>query len=524
MSASTEPHSYRAAEFAPAAEPPPEPELPPIPTGTRQLELVMPEPLHLELDYRRLWRVIERLRGDGYEGRLRLWISTAHDDPAAYEELPVDEVVRSGRGDVTFPDREALRAGGPAVLVHYAALTQRKRLRRAAALEPIGSLALGGWFPADTEACRAAAARFHAALRGASPTWRTSSDHRIALAGARPRVLVHQPRRHVGDTLWLTPFLAELKRLYPGAEVTLVGPRLMRWVLTGNPHVERILLDTPGASSRRRLLARLSELGPFDVAFLSFARERSEEWVASFAAEHSAHRINLEYFWPGFDAARSDPRFTHEGWFFWGTRRNADMLVAGLEPLANGEPPVAGRAEYYVSPEARAWARLALSVRGIGAREPFVVLTPGGYSSTRWPERRFARLARRLADELGLHVLVEGSPEEASLVRRIAERANDGRRSSPRIVACDDPFDVLAALLERARLLVSNDTGTIHLAEALATPTLYFAMLEKLVHSHPLGDACWAIYDERAGVRGIRVAQAMGAVGRMEAAGLVRLG
>ena len=44
--------------------------------------------------------------------------------------------------------------------------------------------------------------------------------------------------------------------------------------------------------------------------------------------------------------------------------------------------------------------------------------------------------------------------------------------------------------------LVANDSASIHLAEAMGTPTVYFAQREKLIHSHPAGDRCLALYDE----------------------------
>jgi len=84
---------------------------------------------------------------------------------------------------------------------------------------------------------------------------------------------------------------------------------------------------------------------------------------------------------------------------------------------------------------------------------------------------------------------------------------------------------VLAALLERANLLVSNDSAPIHLAETSRTPTLYFAHREKLTHSHPAGPGCWALYDgARNRLARITVGQALGAIAEMVRAGEIRAG
>ena len=145
-------------------------------------------------------------------------------------------------------------------------------------------------------------------------------------------------------------------------------------------------------------------------------------------------------------------------------------------------------------------------------------------SSRRWPAEKFARLAVLLTRHFGLHVLLEGAPEEEELLAGIlaAVPAGEARR---RIVAATDSLGILAAHLEGARLLISNDSAAIHVAEAVAAPTLYFAHREKLAHSHPRTRACWAIYDDVGNdPSAIAVEQALGAVREMGRLGLVRLG
>jgi len=140
-----------------------------------------------------------------------------------------------------------------------------------------------------------------------------------------------------------------------------------------------------------------------------------------------------------------------------------------------------------------------------------------------------------LAGEMRLAVLIEGSPGEAPLLREVAAalaevtapaetaRAAGSRGGErPPIVVCQDPLDVFAALLERARVLIGNDSGPLHLAAALGVPSLYFAAREKLAHSHPERTASWALFDELANdPRRISVAQALGALREMRRQGIV---
>jgi ADP-heptose:LPS heptosyltransferase len=93
-------------------------------------------------------------------------------------------------------------------------------------------------------------------------------------------------------------------------------------------------------------------------------------------------------------------------------------------------------------------------------------------------------------------VLVTGGPDEEEELRELAAAAPRPRVAAPVAVACD-PLPVLGGWLAAARLLVANDSGAIHLAEAAGTPTLDLAQPEKLVHSHPAGPGCLALFDHR---------------------------
>ena len=326
------------------------------------------------------------------------------------------------------------------------------------------------------------------------PVWTPAPGVPRVLPRAGAGFLVHQARFHVGDTLWLTPLLRAVQRFFPGARTTVVGPPVARELFAENPHVQEVVsyVPSPGRerAERRRVLGALAE-HRIDAALFAFARRPESRWLAkAMAAAGVPWRINLEYVDPSLEPA-IPAWLTHEGWFEWGTLPSPWMLLHALDPLLDPDKVAwtedDRRVEIYVSAEARRRAGELLAERGFG-QEPFAVLAPGGHSSLRWPARRFARLAARLAAG-GLPVLVEGSPGERELLEAVAGQAGPG------VVAAADPLDVFAALLERASLLVANDSAPIHLAEAVGTPTLYFAQREKLIHSHPGGDRCRALWD-----------------------------
>jgi len=406
----------------------------------------------------------------------------------------------------------------------------------------------------DDEGCAAAGAGFLAALFDELPLWR-------AAAGAPPplsrrvaghRFLIHQARFHVGDTLWITPLLRRIHDLFRRPQVTVVGPPVAAEVLAGNPHLGELLCHHPadGEAGRRRVLAALGGRR-FDAALFAFARRHESAWLARAMAGDVAggargpamatRRINLEYHDLFQDSRRPWGPFTHEAWFFWGALPSPRMLLHALDPAlpaavrtGRSDEREETRLELHPTAAARRRADELLVARGLGGR-PFAVLAPGGHSSPRWPAASFARLAAALAGEMRLAVLIEGSPGEAPLLREVAAAvaeitalaeaagtAGSTAGERPPIVVCQDPLDVFAALLERARVLIGNDSGPLHMAAALGVPSLYFAAREKLAHSHPEGTASWALFDELANdPRRISVEQALGALREMRRRGIV---
>ncbi len=102
--------------------------------------------------------------------------------------------------------------------------------------------------------------------------------------------------------------------------------------------------------------------------------------------------------------------------------------------------------------------------------QPFAVLNPGASKPMkRWDPHRFAALADALAANFGLAVVVTGSPAERELTARLCAQTT----CRPLDVAgAGGSLGALKAVLTRAALLVTNDTGTRHIGAALGTPTV----------------------------------------------------
>lgn len=102
--------------------------------------------------------------------------------------------------------------------------------------------------------------------------------------------------------------------------------------------------------------------------------------------------------------------------------------------------------------------------------KPVAVIHPGASDlRRRWPPEYFAEIASFLAAK-NFRVYVSGVPEEQEIITKIFDYIPDD--SAVYNLCGHLPLSTLTGLLSRAQILISNDTGPLHLARALGTPTI----------------------------------------------------
>src|SRR5690606_15435164 len=114
-----------------------------------------------------------------------------------------------------------------------------------------------------------------------------------------------------------------------------------------------------------------------------------------------------------------------------------------------------------------------------------VFIHPGArLASRRWPIERFAKVARRLAEE-GWHIAVTGSQGEVEMARTLSARSGHALHELCGITT----LGALASLLQRGKLLICNDTGVSHLAASVHLPSVVIASGSDVVRWAPLDSA-----------------------------------
>ena len=117
--------------------------------------------------------------------------------------------------------------------------------------------------------------------------------------------------------------------------------------------------------------------------------------------------------------------------------------------------------------------------------EQLVAIFPGAANAIRmWPAERFAVLANRIAETYKVHILICGAPSDRATQEAVASRV-----SAPVVrLAGKTDLTQLAAILKYSALYIGNETGPLHLAAAVGTPTLCILGGGHFGRFYPYGD------------------------------------
>jgi ADP-heptose:LPS heptosyltransferase len=267
----------------------------------------------------------------------------------------------------------------------------------------------------------------------------------------------------LGDLLCATPALRALKAAWPQAELTLIGLPWARELALRLPMVERFEAFpgfpglpeiAPDCAALPAFLTRMQQQRHDLLVQLHGSGRIVNALLATFGARHVAGFVET-------DGYCAEPPL-HLQWPSGGNEierllRLVDHL--GIERRgAHLEFPL-------VAEDRRALAR---SVPELDTTAPYVCVHAGAQlPSRRWMPERFAAVADAMARG-GRRIVLTGSAAEAPITRRVRECM-----AAPALdLAGRTSLFELAALVERAELVVCNDTGISHIAAALGTRSI----------------------------------------------------
>jgi heptosyltransferase-2 len=268
----------------------------------------------------------------------------------------------------------------------------------------------------------------------------------------------------VGDAVMATPALRALRHAYPDASITLLGRPAILQVLGDDPRIGDVALPAPGGGLLQSLqTAKCIRRGNYDLAVLL----------------PNSFRIAM-LAWLGGVKHRAGYARDGRSW----------MLTDRLNPPRDVDGklrPYPAR-DYYIDLVRSLGVKvtshtLSLAVDAIAADDilaeagydpdrPLVVINPGGANNLAklWLAERFAAVADEIADRRHAQIILNAAPNEQQMLAPVST----AMRTQPLLdfTKRANTLERLKALLGRADLLITTDTGARHIAAAIGTPVV----------------------------------------------------
>lgn len=289
----------------------------------------------------------------------------------------------------------------------------------------------------------------------------------------------------LGDVLMTTPAIRALKESQPGRRITLLTSTSGAAIAPLIPEIDEIIIyDPPWMKASKstnsevefQMMDRLRQ-GRFEAAiiFTTFSQSPLPAAYMTLLAEiplrlahcrENPYQLLTDWSPERDNFGQADIR--HE------VRRQLD-LVASVGNRTRDE-------HLSLQVPALAIEKMTNCLKEIGldVKQKWLVAHPGSTApSRRYPVESFARAAGQLQSQHGIQVLFTGTEPEIELIETIRSRMQSASLSLTGRLAIDE----FSALLSIAPLLISNNTGPVHIAAALGTPVVDLYALTNPQHT-----------------------------------------
>ena len=283
------------------------------------------------------------------------------------------------------------------------------------------------------------------------------------------RILVRAPN-WIGDAVMCEPALRGLRAIFPASTITLLAKPLVAELFIAYRGIDRVLVydakERHAGLSGKWSLANTLRQHQFDLAVLL-----QNAFEAAFLTWLAGIPRRYGYATDGRTVLLTDPvvvpdrsSLTHQVGYYWN-------LLKPLSVTGDPQPP-----SLVVSADEECAFATRLTAAGIAPDDFVIGLNPGSTygNAKRWLPERFAEVAQRLGRQVqaergrNVALMILGAPGEEALGREIAARV--GMRSV--VLSGATTIRELMVAAKRCGLLLTNDTGPMHIAAAFDVPVV----------------------------------------------------
>ncbi len=268
----------------------------------------------------------------------------------------------------------------------------------------------------------------------------------------------------IGDVVLSLPAVQAVRDRFPNATISMMVRPYTRAIVDGHPAIDEVIeYDYEKNGRHGGLIGNIRFLREiikrhFDIAFILNPSNRS--YNLPFLAG-IPYRIGFRSRFP-FLLTQSISDRRHEG-----SKQESEYTLDIVKAFGIDQPATLPKLN--ITPYDNLLLSKLLERRGCTSTAELIALHPGAScASKRWPVKYFAELGKKILDETSYQIVVIGGPYEKSTGEVLKKEL--GERSTDLTGALD--LKMLSTLLSRCRLLISNDSGPVHIAAAVGTKTL----------------------------------------------------
>ena len=265
----------------------------------------------------------------------------------------------------------------------------------------------------------------------------------------------------LGDVLFSTPFIKAVRERFKDAYIACMLPPRPREILEYNPRIDEIIIYDEKAR-HRSILGKLRFI-------LSLRKKRFDFAIL---LHRSFTRTLLTY----LSGIKERAGYT--------TEKRRALLTHPVEPpevdlhkveyflkiaQSLGCDTSNKDYEFFITDKERKYIEEELSKGGVKKEDLLVVINPGAnWLPKRWPEENFARLIDFLITKYGAKVVISGGKLDMEIAGRIKKKM----KKIPIVFSGRTNLKELGALMERASLVISGDSGPMHIAVAMGSSVI----------------------------------------------------
>ena len=284
---------------------------------------------------------------------------------------------------------------------------------------------------------------------------------------SNPKKIMVRATNWIGDAVMSLPAIEALHIEFPSSEIVVVAKPWVSELYQNHPAVSRqIVYDAEGEHRGIRgfwRLVRELRAERFDAAILL-----QNAFQAGWMAWQAGIPLRVGYARDGRSSllneaveVPSPAAYGHQSDYYLQLLFRSGIIE---------KPQPVEEVRLHLADSERRWSARQLQVLGLGGRRFLAGICPGASfgPAKRWLPDRYAKLADRLIDALGADVLIFGSRAEGPLAEGVAH----AMEHTPVLVAGKTTLREFMALLARCHLVITNDSGPMHVSAALQIPVL----------------------------------------------------